>query len=151
MWENGSTIICKVDGGLLTFVWRIIVTFTTAICVFYEYVLHILCILCIYVFAYLCGCELNVYLCLVVCLCVWWFYFCCTRLFDLFYCVWLLICSILRVYCAPQFSLVYSILRTYCAPQFSLTSHRGMQDSYLKVKQKITGALVHGVGYFLYR
>ena len=31
------------------------------------------------------------------------------------------------------------------------TSHRGMQDSYLKVKQKITGALIHGVGYFLYR
>ena len=31
------------------------------------------------------------------------------------------------------------------------TSHRGMQDSYLKVKQKITGALVHGLGYFLFR
>ena len=27
----------------------------------------------------------------------------------------------------------------------------GMQDSYLKVKQKITGALVHGLGYFLFR
>lgn len=31
------------------------------------------------------------------------------------------------------------------------TSHRGMQDQYLKVKQKITGALVHGLGYFLFR
>lgn len=27
----------------------------------------------------------------------------------------------------------------------------GMQDSYLKVKQKITGALVHGLGYLLFR
>ena len=26
-----------------------------------------------------------------------------------------------------------------------------MQDAYLKVKQKITGALVHGLGYFLFR
>lgn len=31
------------------------------------------------------------------------------------------------------------------------TAHRGMQDAYLKVKQKITGALVHGFGYFLFR
>ena len=31
------------------------------------------------------------------------------------------------------------------------TSHRGIQDAYLKVKQKITGALVHGLGYFLFR
>ena len=31
------------------------------------------------------------------------------------------------------------------------TSHRGIQDAYLKVKQKITGALVHGIGYYLFR
>ena len=31
------------------------------------------------------------------------------------------------------------------------TAHRGMQDTYLKVKQKITGALVHGLGYFIFR
>ena len=31
------------------------------------------------------------------------------------------------------------------------TSHRGVQDAYLKVKQKITGALIHGLGYFLFR
>ena len=31
------------------------------------------------------------------------------------------------------------------------TSHRGMQDQYRKVKQKITGALVHGLGYFIFR
>ena len=29
--------------------------------------------------------------------------------------------------------------------------HRGMQDAHYKVKQKITGALVHGLGYFLFR
>ena len=31
------------------------------------------------------------------------------------------------------------------------TSHRGIQDAYLKVKQKITGVLIHGVGYYLFR